>query len=42
MSHKQHSVVPLDEAVHEYKVSSMGECGDLKEVEEKPGQLGTL
>ncbi|XP_068391044.1 E3 ubiquitin-protein ligase TRIM52 [Eschrichtius robustus] len=40
-SHKQHSVVPVEEVVQEYKVSGMRECGDLKGVEEKPGELGT-
>lgn len=38
---KQHSVVPMEEVVHEYKVSGVRECGDLKGVEEKPGELGT-
>eukprot|EP00069_Balaena_mysticetus_P010381 bmy_20582T0 len=40
-SHKQHSVVPMEEVVQEYKVSGMRECGDLKGVEEKPEELGT-
>lgn len=36
-SHKQHSVVPLEEVVQEYKVSNIGEAGCSKDGEEKKG-----